>query len=203
MMFRAAIALLMLVSPTYGDQCFHQRHVGANVVILSTGQVVTPYVVPVAVPVGVVSQGYAYQRVMPQATPAAQQGYGTHTAPNVANYGVLEAAGISKEEWQDFKKWRESQIVPSATASFVTQSCAACHTKQQRAVEALNLNHPLTDAQRIAAAAAVLSGRMPKGRTIDAKLRGDILGELMGVDAKPAPSVAAEPTPPPAPTPAN
>ena len=183
-MLRATLALLMLAPPAYADQCFHQRHVGANV-ILSTGQVITPYVVPVAVPVGVVSQGYAYQRAMPQAAPAA----------------------VDPAEWEEFKAWKASKVTPAAAASLVTQSCASCHTKQARAVKALDLNQPLTDKQRIAAAAAVLAGRMPKGKPIDAKLRGDILGELMGVDAEPTPAAAEpsviEPTPPPAPTPAN
>lgn len=156
----AVLILAALATVAYADHCRKN-------VVFSTGQIVTPYAVPVAVPVASLSSGYAY-------APSAA------AAPAAA-----EPSGISKEEWAEFQAWRAGR--PKATAvSLVAQNCGVCHSANgikadQGALEAFNISHELTADMKLKAAAALLDGSMPKGRKIDANLRGNIIGELVGV----------------------
>lgn len=153
------IAFLLLASTAMADNC---HIVQKRAFVLDTGLAIVPFAV--ATPVAVVAPGspmYSYRG--PQAYQAAQP-------------------QVDPAEWAAFQQWKRSQgTVNALGASLVSQNCAACHAKDGEAKDHFDLTQPLTADMKIAAAKALLSGSMPKGKTIDDKTRGNLLGELMGV----------------------
>lgn len=150
-----AIFLALCASACAGDcRIVTQTVIGHNVVT-STGSVITPFAVPVGVPVGVVVNGYTYQAAQPQVDPA---------------------------EWAAFQQWRRQQgTVNALSASLVQQNCAACHAKDGEAKDHWDASGELTAELKLAAIKAVVSGAMPKSKTLDPQVRADLIGELSGV----------------------
>lgn len=150
-------AFLLLASTAMADNC---HIVQKRAFVLDTGLTIVPFAV--ATPVAVVAPGspvYSYRG--PQAYQAAQ--------PQV------DAA-----EWAAFQQWKRSQV-NVASASLVQQNCIKCHTAGGDGFDNFDMTNPLTAEQQVEASRAILSGKMPRGKTIDDKTRGNLLGELVGV----------------------
>lgn len=148
--------LLALATSAYAGDCriVTKTLIGQNV-ITSTGSIVVPYSTPVAVPTSVVVSGYTYQAAQPQVDPA---------------------------EWAAFQQWRRQQgTVNALSASLVQQNCAACHAKDGEAKDHWDASGELTAELKLAAIKAVVSGAMPKSKTLDPQVRADLIGELSGV----------------------
>ena len=138
-----------------------------SVIRLDSGLTVVPFAVPVATPVAVVQPGGVYYAVVPQ--------------------GAGDDVKL-RAEFEEFKRWRKSQLVANSTPSEVTTTpsgqvspsplfvanCLACHRGRQ-AKGGVRLDVALSSEQRLAAIRAVLSGEMPKGKP----LAPDVLGELL------------------------
>lgn len=64
----------------------------------------------------------------------------------------------------------------------VKANCAGCHTTNQAAMEHFNMTSlaDLSCEQKLACIAAMLDGRMPKGKQIDSQTFANILGEFSG-----------------------
>lgn len=152
--------LLMLASTAVAGDCriVTKTFIGPNV-ITSTGSIVVPYSTPVAVPVGVVVNGYTYQAAQPQVDPA---------------------------EWAAFQAWKRQQgSVNALGASLVSQNCAACHTKDGEAKDHFDLTPGLlTPEAKLKAIASVMTGKMPKDKTLDPQVRSDIVAELSGAEGR-------------------
>lgn len=149
----------MLASTAVAGDCriVTQTVIGHNVVT-STGSVIVPYAVPVATPVALAVNGYAYQAAQPQQ--------------------------VDPAEWAAFQQWKRSQgSVNALGASLVQQNCIKCHTAGGDGFDHFDMTKPLTAEMKLAAIAAISEGSMPKGKTIDPQVRGDLVGELSG--AKP------------------
>lgn len=152
-------AFLLLASTAMADNC---HIVQKQAFVLDTGLTIVPFAV--ATPVAVVAPGspvYSYRG--PQTYQAAQ--------PQV------DAA-----EWAAFQQWKRQQgTVNALGASLVSQNCAACHAKDGDAKDHWDASGELTADLKLAAIKAVVSGAMPKSKTLDPQVRADLIGELSGV----------------------
>lgn len=160
----ALIIALLFVVAANADHCRVRNNA---VVIQSTGAVITPFAVPVATPVAVVSP-YAYQHA------------------GAASYGVQAQSADAKlfEEFLAWKKGRDANQVTAAVVpqTLLQQNCVKCHTSNADAKAHLDMSVEMTAEQKLAASRALLKGTMPKNKTIDDKTRGNLLGELLGVE---------------------
>lgn len=170
------LALLMLATPTLADHCRVRNNA---VVIQSTGAIVTPFAVPVAVPVAVASP-YVYQHS--GASAAAQV--------NTTNGGI---DSDNARLFAEFLEWRRSKeasqvnttggevkaaVVPQ---TLLQQNCVKCHTENADAREHFDMSKELTADQKLSAIRAVMTGKMPKAKTLDPQVRADIVAQLSGV----------------------
>jgi mono/diheme cytochrome c family protein len=144
----------------------------AVVVRLDTGLNVVPFAVPVATPVAVLQPGGVVYSYSPS---------------NAEEDAKLRA------EFEAFKRWRltqNTQSLPAADARdgsagrpaanampLVAANCIACHRGEQ-AKGGVRLDGLLSSDARLAAIRAVLSGEMPKGKTLAADDVGALLFEL-------------------------
>lgn len=149
-------ALLLLAAPAMADHC---RVRNDRVIINSTGAVVVPFAVPVAVPVQVATP-YVYQHA-----------------------GI--AAAQTDPDYAEFLAWkaeRANRVKASAVPqSLVQQHCAKCHAENADAKASFDMAAPLTADQKLAAIAAVMTGKMPKAKKLDPQVRADVVAELSGV----------------------
>lgn len=152
---RTICALLLLATPTMADHC---RVRNQQVVIQSTGAIVTPFAVPVAVPVSVVTP-YTYSHA---GVSAAQ------TDPEYVEFLAWKAAKANQVK---------ASVVPQ---TLLQQNCVACHTNKADAKAALDMSKELTSEQKLAAIAAVMTGKMPKAKALDPQVRADVVAELSG-----------------------
>ena len=156
---KTILALLLLATPTLADHCRVRNNA---VVIQSTGAIVTPFAVPVAVPVQVATP-YVYQ------------------------HASLSAAAVDPD-YAEFLAWKQAKAKSPQVAAAVVpqtllqQNCVKCHTENADAREHFDMSKELTADQKLAASRALLKGVMPKGKAIDDKTRGNLLGELLGVE---------------------
>ena len=84
----------------------------------------------------------------------------------------------------------EPQMLPLTAPdpmSLVAANCAGCHRSNEKAKEHLNMDDltAFTCEQKLAMIAAVVDGRMPKGKQIDAQTLGDLIGQLSGAETAP------------------
>lgn len=162
---KTVLALLLLATPTMADHC---RVVRSNVTVLDTGLTIVPYAV--ATPVAVVTPGsplYSYRDTT--------QAYGTQSLS-------AEDAQLL-EEFKEFKRQRQAQVKAAVVPqTLLQQNCVKCHTENADAREHFDMSKELTADQKLAASRALLKGVMPKGKAIDDKTRGNLLGELLGVE---------------------
>jgi mono/diheme cytochrome c family protein len=158
---KAILALLLLATPTLADHCRKQ-----NVVIQSTGAVITQFAVPVAVPVAVASP-YLYQ----------------HSGAQVYGQQAKTADAQLFEEFLEFKRQREANTVKAQALpqTLVQQNCVACHTNNADAKEHFDMSKELTADQKLSAIRAVMLGKMPKAKTLDPQVRSDLIAEISGV----------------------
>ncbi len=72
---------------------------------------------------------------------------------------------------------------PPPVASAVSANCLSCHSPGHNAaaLAKIDLTLPLTCEQRLACARAILAGKMPKGKQLDADAAGHVLEEIVGV----------------------
>lgn len=153
-------AFLLLASTAMADNC---HVVQKRAFVLDTGLTIVPFAV--ATPVAVVAPGspvYSYRG--PQTYQAAQP-------------------QVDPAEWAAFQQWRRSQV-KVASASLVQQNCMGCHTKDGEAKESFDMTGELTPEMKLAAIAAVMTGKMPKSKTLDPQVRADIVAELSGANAQ-------------------
>lgn len=71
----------------------------------------------------------------------------------------------------------------------VKANCQSCHTTNQAAMEHVNMTDlsALSCEQKLACIAAMLDGRMPKGKQIDSQTFANILGEFSGAETAHSP----------------
>lgn len=172
---KTLLALLMLATPTLADHCRVRNNA---VVIQSTGAVITPFAVPVATPVAVVSPySYSYSG-----------------GSKVYSNDVRTQDSKLFEEFLEWRSKREAEASSNQVRTqelpqtLLAQHCASCHTpghpKSKRdAIDHLDMSKPLTADQQKAASLSMLDGKMPKDRPIDDKLRGEIIRELLSTEA--------------------
>jgi len=153
---RTLFALLLLATPTMADHC---RIRSNAVVIQSSGAIITPFAVPVAVPTSVVVPGYTY------------------------SHAGASAAAVDPE-YQEFLAWKAAKanqvkaaVVPQ---SLLQQNCVGCHTTKADAKDHFDMSGELTADQKLKAIAAVMTGKMPKAKILDPQVRADIVAELSG-----------------------
>lgn len=163
---KTVLALLLLATPTMADHC---RIVRKQAVAVD--QVVA---VPFVAPLGVVIPGspiYSYRDTA--------QAYGQAVHPQVQS---ADAKLFS--EFLEWKKGREANQVTAAVVpqTLLQQNCVKCHTSNADAKAHLDMSVEMTAEQKLAASRALLKGTMPKNKTIDDKTRGNLLGELLGVE---------------------
>lgn len=165
---KTLLAFLMLVTPTLADHC---RVKNNAVVIQSTGAAIVPFAVPVATPVAVLSP-YVYQ----------------HAGATAQNHIADASKMVADPEYAEFLAWKKSKSPQVAAAvaprTLYQQNCVKCHAENADAKAHLDMSQPLDDAGKLAATKAILRGTMPKGKAIDDKTRGGLLGELFGVDGR-------------------
>ncbi len=160
---KTILALLMLATPTLADHC---RIVQKNVVIQSTGAVIVPYAVPVATPVAVVSP-YAYQ----------------HSGAQVYGQQAKTADAQLFEEFLRWKQERETQVKPAVVPqTLLQQNCVKCHSDNADAKGHFDMSKELTADQKLSAIRAVMTGKMPKAKTLDPQVRSDLIAEISGVE---------------------
>ena len=150
------LALLMLATPTLADHCRVRNNA---VVIQSTGAVIVPFAVPVATPVAVATP-YLYQHSGVQAA-SADPDYQEFLAWKAAKANQVKAA-----------------VVPQ---TLLQQNCVKCHTENADAREHFDMSKELTADQKLSAIRAVMTGKMPKAKTLDPQVRADIVAQLSGV----------------------
>lgn len=161
----AAVAASALIITIYAcmernAKADHCRVRNNAVVIQSTGAVVTPFAIPVAVPVQVVSP-YAYQHAGARA----------------------QAVDPEYAEFLEWKKQRQAQVATQAVPqTLVAKNCLKCHTDNADAKASFDMSKPLDDKHKLAAIAAVMTGKMPKAKSLDPQVRADIVAELSGVE---------------------
>lgn len=68
--------------------------------------------------------------------------------------------------------------------ALVKANCQSCHTTNQKAMEAVDMTdlEALSCEQKLACIAAVLDGKMPKGKKLDPQTLGNLLGEFSGAE---------------------
>ena len=71
--------------------------------------------------------------------------------------------------------------------SLMAKNCQGCHTTNEKAQAAFDMSDlaTLTCEQKLAAIAATVDGRMPKGRQLSAQDLGDLIGQLSGAETAP------------------
>ena len=160
---RTLIALLMLAPAAYGDHC---RVVRNNAVVLDTGLTIVPYAV--ATPVAVVAPGsplYSYRDTA--------QVYGQ------------QAKTADAQLFEEFLRWkqeRETQVKAAVVPpTLLQQNCVKCHSDNADAKGHFDMSKELTADQKLSAIRAVMTGKMPKAKTLDPQVRADIVAELSGV----------------------
>lgn len=156
------LAFLLLASTAMADNCHIVRK---QAFVLDTGLTIVPFAV--ATPVAVVAPGspvYSYRG--PQAYQAAQP-------------------QVDPAEWAAFQAWKRQQgTVNALSVSLVQKNCAACHAKDGDAKDHWDASGELTADMKLAAIAAVMTGEMPKSKTLDPQVRADIVAELSGATPK-------------------
>ena len=168
----AACAVVLAVCVNaHAGQCLVA--VPATVQTVAGAVTITPFAVPVAVPVTTIqpgSVGYSYTaaasayRVVPEwRTPEDDLAdrIAARLAERIGTLGTLAAR--------------------PAAATLTTKHCAACHTGEG-AKGGFRVDQPLDDAARLAAIEAVLhddeAHRMPKGKTLAPEDLGPLIQEL-------------------------
>lgn len=152
----------------------------AVVARLETGLTVVPFAVPVATPVAVLQPGGVAYSYSPSPSSGNAAGGAAHDAK-------------LREEFEAFRRWRQAQQAPADETAAATDAeskraqvdvtplvaanCLACHRGEQ-AKGGVRLDGSPSSARRLAAIRAVLSGEMPKGRTLAAEDVGELLFEL-------------------------
>ncbi|MDA7977628.1 MAG: hypothetical protein MPJ50_02525 [Pirellulales bacterium] len=130
---------------------------------------VTPYAVALGVPVANYSGvSYSYNGSATQSAASDEQ---IKRAVKAALLEILQNSG------------GDITALTQSTPTLVQQNCAACHTGDL-AKGGFRVDQPLDDASRLLASRQVLLGEMPRGKQIDEQTRGNLLGELVGVDSK-------------------
>lgn len=68
--------------------------------------------------------------------------------------------------------------------ALVKANCAGCHSTNEKAKEHVDMTDlsALTCEQKLACIAAVLDGKMPKGKKLDPQQLGNLLGEFSGAE---------------------
>lgn len=71
--------------------------------------------------------------------------------------------------------------------SLMAKNCQGCHTTNEKAQAAFDMADltALTCEQKLACIAAVVDGRMPKGKQLSAQDLGDLIGQLSGAETAP------------------
>lgn len=134
---------------------------------------ITPYAIPVAVPVATVTTNalYSYKEAAP------------------ANTGQLDAETVAA--LKELVKSHRPRQAPAA--GLVSQRCAGCHTGGGQAVSHFDLNNATGEDLRNAIK-AVANGSMPKGN----KMSGDEIGKIV-YELSIAPPTTGTQEPPPKP----
>lgn len=130
---------------------------------------VTPYAVALGVPVANYSGvTYSYNAAAQAHAPSSSQ----------LKQAVMEAL----QEILQSPDGAASELATgsSETPSLVQQNCAACHSGAV-AKGGFRVDVPLDDAARLNASRQVLLGTMPQGKQLNEQARGNLLGELVGV----------------------
>ena len=152
---KAILALVMMISfPAVVAATPRQR-----VVRQESALVVVPFAVPVATPVAVVNPTGVFYAYSPQAA-------------------AYDAA--SDEDWREFnefRRWRQSQPTISNAAPAVANACLKCHAGAAAKGE-FRLDQPLTAEARIKAIRAVLAGQMPKDKPLSPGEISGLIAEL-------------------------
>jgi len=168
-----------------------RRSCAQKVVVQQAEQVaVATFALPVGVPVGQSQALYSLN--------AAAAAYQPSTSPSI-NPSTLDA------EFAEFQAWRaakastaastspSTEVRPTALPTFVYATCSKCHSGNAPK-GGFSVLGELSDADRIKAAAQVLSGKMPKGKPLSPEDAGRVLSELMKV---PEPAKKNDPPPKP------
>jgi len=184
---RPLLALLLLVSPAMADNCRNQNV--QRVVVQDTGLVITPYAIPVGVPVAVGQYGglYSYQ--------GAAQAYAPQASPQTDDQKLFA----------EFQAWKATRtpIKPQQLPTAVYAACAKCHAGATPK-GGFSVLGELSDKSRLRAVREIAAGRMPpEGAKVDAKMIGKVLDELTGEvgasstsNPPPVPQVNLQPTTP-------
>jgi mono/diheme cytochrome c family protein len=161
-MTKAIAALLLLATPALADHC---RVVHRQNVVVSSGAVITPFAIPVAVPTSVVQYGYTYSH-----------------ADAARAYGVQSNDAALFEEFLAWKQQREAAAAQALPQTLLQKNCVGCHANNADAKEHFDLSGQLTSEQKLSAIAAVMKGKMPKNKPLDPQVRADLVAELSGVE---------------------
>lgn len=170
---KSALAILAVlvgpVAPLMADSCRNvvRRH---NVVVLDSSLVITPFAIPVAVPVSyaVPSVLYSYN---------GQQAQPQYAAPRAA---AAPQAQSQDAEWQEFLAWKAARAkVAAAPQSFVAAKCASCHNPGKKGAASFDLSLA-THADLRHATALVAEGKMPPKTAprLSAEEVGKVIHEL-------------------------
>ncbi len=97
---------------------------------------------------------------------------------------------------------QEAEALPPPANSVLAQTCAKCHSGPSPKAGLVYDGSPLPCTSITKALRAIASGKMPKGKAIDAQTKGALMEELLEAEAGlPLPSAPKPPIPPPPPAP--
>lgn len=136
---------------------------------------VTPYAVALGVPVAVYpGVSYSYNSNAYNAGAA----YSGATATNSAQLKAAIQEAV-KAALQELQQGGDVSAL-AASPSLLQQNCLACH-QGEAASGQFRVDQPLSDSDRLRATQQVLSGSMPRGKTLTDQARGNLLGEIVGL----------------------
>lgn len=190
-MIRSALAcslvLLSLASPVQAGHCVVSVPT-ATVQTISGAVTITPFAVPVAVPVTTIAPspvGYSVSAAAAQYQPSAPAAFRTAEDDLIDRLAsrLIDKLGLGPK---------------ASSAALVTQHCGRCHTGEG-AQGSFRVDRPLGESDRLRAIEAVLadddSARMPKGSTLAPEALGPLIQELARRPSTPTAATVAEPAP--------
>jgi cytochrome c553 len=121
-------------------------------------------------------------------TPAYPQHYYAVGAPYQYEAIKQQIKAELRAEQQQLQAAPTPEALPLTTApdkwALARASCVGCHMTNENAKAAIDMSDlsALTCEQKLACIAAVLDGKMPKGKKLDPQTLGNLLGEFSGAE---------------------
>lgn len=176
-MFTAVLSAAIACGAVCNQQVAVQQF-AANVAI-------TPFAIPVAVPVASVQNPSLFYNYNSYASQYSDNSYGGYAASGAGTAWEDRLAARVAEKVLS----RVNSISPASAQTLVASNCVKCHQGED-AKGAYRMDVPLTEGKKLKAITRILADdpakRMPKGKTLGAEELGKLIQELS------RPAVAAE-----------